>query len=370
MLDKLEPLPSDVVAAYVQSKRIALARELRPTKKVYLDTKYWALLRDARLGRPKSQAVSDLLCVLQKLVEDHLAICPINADVYFEVFKQNDPKTLRANVELMDDLSLGVSLISMPERINAELFHFVELIRLGPERVFALDELMWTKAAYVIGFVTPNCYGLPRAENITIQKSFADFMWELRLIDMLDTMGDDVAAARVSAFKDISSDLNDGKFGSIEEHNTFESLYLCEIRGLLDAHLDELTSLMAYLSGRNTGQDTPDSVNAANAIGRIMAKLIYEAFRLGRTGDSLPSIRVGAGLHAALRWDRKRKYKANDQFDFRHAEAALPYCDYFLTERSLRHLVNDGNLKFPTEFNCQVCSDPEEAVASLSVLAS
>ena len=366
----LETGPSDVVAKYVQSKRIALARELRNTKKIYLDTKYWILLRDARLGRPQSKAVAELLNALEELVTNGRALCPINADAYFEVFNQNDAQTLRASAQLMDVLSLGVSLISMPERINAELFHLVESVRRGPQRVFALDELMWTKAAYVIGFVTPDFYALPRDENIAAQKSFADFMWKLGLTEVLDTMGDDIAASRTFPFEDISGQLNQGKFESDGEHSTFDSLLLCEVRGLLDAHLGELTSMMAYIIKRGTGRSIGDAVDGENRSGARLANLIYHAFRLGRIGDALPSIRVGAGLHAALRWDRNRKYKGNDTFDFRHAEAALPYCDYFFTERSLRHLVNDGNLNFPTVFDCQVCSSVEEALVAVSSIAS
>jgi len=93
--------------------------------------------------------------------------------------------------------------------------------------------------------------------------------------------------------------------------------------------------------------------------------MIWQAFKEKRITSELPTIRIGASLHAALRWDRKRRYKANDLFDFRHAEAVLPYCDFFLTEHSLRALLNDRNLKLGEYFNCKVVSAPTDALAVL-----
>ena len=56
---RLQPasrLPCNDVSAYCASKRIALAHEIGPKKKIYLDTKYWVLLRDVRLGRASRAA--------------------------------------------------------------------------------------------------------------------------------------------------------------------------------------------------------------------------------------------------------------------------------------------------------------------------
>jgi hypothetical protein len=96
------------VTAYVRRKRIALAHEIRDRTKVYLDTKYWALLRDVRLGRSECPDTTRLLDVLQARVSGGSLICPLNADIYFEVMKQDDEQTLMATAQLIDDLSLGV----------------------------------------------------------------------------------------------------------------------------------------------------------------------------------------------------------------------------------------------------------------------
>lgn len=357
----------NLISAYVQSKRVALAQEICRKKKIYLDTKYWALLRDVRLKRSRCKSTSELLSRIEELVKAGKAICPLNADVFFEVFKQNDRHTLQASVELMDDLSCGICLLPLTERIPAEVFHFMEANRKGTDKVFRLDELMWTKAAYIIGFVTPSFSEMSDQDSLRIQKEFADDLWTIRLKDMLRTMSVDKAASKRFAFPDISSELNEGKMSSLDEHKSFKSLFLCEVQGMLDVHKPEFASLMRYLYERDTGKALTQVEAANDDSGQLIANLIYHAFRLNKVErDALPSIRIGAALHSALRWDRNRNYKSNDLFDFRHAEAALSYCDYFFTEKSLCHLVQNRNMKLSETFECQVHHRAEDALTSLS----
>jgi len=108
---------------------------------------------------------------------------------------------------------------------------------------------------------------------------------------------------------------------------------------------------------RDTGNELTDAEKQDRSGGLELANLIYHAFRLNKLAHHFPSLRISAGLHAALRWGRNRKYKASDLFDFRHAVAALPYCELFFTERSLHHLIQDGNLKFSEFADVQLAGD-------------
>jgi hypothetical protein len=47
---------------------------------------------------------------------------------------------------------------------------------------------------------------------------------------------------------------------------------------------------------------------------------------------------------------------------------AIPYFDYFLTERSLSQLLSDGNLRLRKHFNCIVVSDVGGALRTLAPL--
>lgn len=56
---------------------------------------------------------------------------------------------------------------------------------------------------------------------------------------------------------------------------------------------------------------------------------------------------------------RGRQFTGNDLHDFRQATAALAYCDYFATDKKLRHVVvND--LKFDKRYEVSVVSEPSE----------
>ena len=112
--------PEIDVSTYVRGKRIALAHEISDRTKIYLDTKYWALLRDVRLGRSNCPDTKKILGVLESGVADGSLICPLNADIHFEVMKQDDEHTLLATARLIDELSVGVCMLPVMQRIEME----------------------------------------------------------------------------------------------------------------------------------------------------------------------------------------------------------------------------------------------------------
>jgi hypothetical protein len=344
-----------------------LAHEIRPAKKVYLDTKFWLLLRDVRIGRPTDNEVVRLLQVLENLVAKGLAICPISADTFYEIFKQTDPKTLRVSTQLIDDLSRGVAISALDERILLETYHFIQEKSRGPDSVHTLDELVWMKIAYVWGFVTTASEVLEPNLHCAVQKAVVDQMWVATLTDVLDQIGAKPAWWPPES-SSITQQLNEGKFSHLDDCSSFEQLFMMELAGILDISKPIFQDLMVHISRGDTGQPSESAELSNDNLGQGLANLIYHGFRLNRITTELPSLRVIVGLHAAVRWDTKRKYKPNDLHDFHHAVAAIPYCDYFLTENSLRHLVGDRNLKFKTLFPCRTFSDAGGATLALTRL--
>ena len=98
---------------------------------------------------------------------------------------------------------------------------------------------------------------------------------------------------------------------------------------------------------------------------QMLQALIVSGFRKRRLIEQLPTLHVIASCHAAVRWNRGRRFKENDLLDFNHAAAALSYCDAFFTERSLQVLVTKGPLTLDKELSCEVVSDVHEAVELL-----
>jgi hypothetical protein len=353
------------LSAYVRRKQISLAHDIRGRRKVYLDTKYWALLRDARLGRSKCPDTIRLLRALEARVLKGTALCPFNADIYLEVIKQSDEHTLLATATLIDDLSLGVCMVPIAQRQQLELLHFIESCRWPAEAIHDPSDLVWTKSAYAMGFCTPTIHSIPPDTNETIQKLFADYMWTVGVVDMLKSTRGVKAAATNSSANEMSCMLNEGKAAHVADHDSFRSVFLSEMWGALDAYRDIVPALLRYIYNRDTGGIVSEAESENTEVSQGLVELMYDAFRTGKLKKRLPTVRISAGLHAAIRWDRGRKYKPNDSLDVRHAAAALPYCSLFFTERSLCHLLRSGHLNFQKEFECRAAHTPADAVSLL-----
>lgn len=78
-------------------------------------------------------------------------------------------------------------------------------------------------------------------------------------------------------------------------------------------------------------------------LAHLSQKKIFESF-----AQSIPALHIYAACHAAVRWDQKRKLSGNDLFDFQHAQAAMGYCDVFLTEKPLSALLSQNHLRLST----------------------
>ncbi len=69
----------------------------------------------------------------------------------------------------------------------------------------------------------------------------------------------------------------------------------------------------------------------------FLASLIHEAYNRNSFQDALSTLSISLNLRAAMRWD-SRLYYPNAVAGVEHAAIALPYCQTFLTERSLCNL--------------------------------
>ncbi len=127
---------------------------------------------------------------------------------------------------------------------------------------------------------------------------------------------------------------------------------------------------MAYLFERETGiKPSKEDLKESN-FSQYFANLIYHAFRLNKIKTDFPSLHVMAKLHAASRWDKNKQINSNDIYDFHHAIDAIPYYDYFLTDHSLRNLVNQKIMGFDTISHCKTISGIDDAISELSQIAA
>lgn len=366
-LDYHRQHPEISLEHYVRSKVLATADRVLARKTVYLDTRFWVLLCEASLGRTKDSLDHQILDQLHQLVDSGKVICPINANTLAELLKQSDKTTRLATATLIDQLSLGAALQSEQERVGTELMHCVQLSLGGPAELEPLERLVWTSPAYVLGHTFPTWESLPEDEMLVCQKSFIDYLWDFPLAEQLSYLKK-IPAAMNGRWDEIAAKLN----REIKEHDQKVSplaeLHWAEFRGGLDLYLPTLEMICVRLYEKELG--VPPAAHVRQDLKQAasgLIRILVEAMRTGTIGRQLPSLIIRAGLHAGVRRNRGRQFKGNDLHDFGHAAAALAYCDYFATDKSLRHLVvND--LKFDRHYQTAVVAEPGELLRLLEQL--
>ncbi|MCI4679080.1 hypothetical protein K9U33_10525 [Rhodoblastus acidophilus] len=98
---------------------------------------------------------------------------------------------------------------------------------------------------------------------------------------------------------------------------------------------------------------------------KMCRNLLYHAMKQLKHRRTLRTLHIGGSLHSGMRWDKERKFKPNDYYDFHHATAALSYCDYFLTDGPLHVLITRPQLDLERVNDCKVLSDPAEAAEAM-----
>lgn len=361
--DKHKKEPETTVYEYLRRKCIQLGKYVLTRKIVYLDTKFWIIIRDVSIGRRTTKIEKGFYRKVIELEQQGKCIFPINEDIFIEVFKQTDPMTLDETLRLIDLLSKGVSLINLDDRISLEILHF--MLKSTGSDVYDCNDLIWTKVSYNMGFVTPSNDKLDKATDQLIQKAFIDQMWSISLRDMVKIMRKN-GGHKPPKMHSIANSLNEGKFQHTHENSSFQEMFLSELAGMLDVYKSGFPEIMAKIYKQKTGKTaTEGEIKNSEAEG-LVSNMIYNLFKMDKVHDELPTFRVLSGLYAATRWDKAQKFEDNDLHDFRHAAAALPYADYFFTEKGLAHLLTQSSTAYDKLYRCNVQSKIKGAYEVLS----
>ena len=145
---------------------------------------------------------------------------------------------------------------------------------------------------------------------------------------------------------------------------SFAKLFSDELDGILDVmspHIENSLKNAAHFVGTEAAGEPMDERERRGWIKRIR-----EAVRGDKDGQIIPSERISAALHAAIRRDDKYLYEQNDLDDIGHSSVAAAYCDVFLTERKFRHVLLRRDVQNVIPRGCSVISDIDEAISVLS----
>ncbi|WP_447916070.1 hypothetical protein [Delftia acidovorans] len=340
----------------------AFGRSLMTRKAVYLDLRFWIGLRDAARFETPGVMMS-LLCALRGAVAAGQMFCPITDSTFLEMFKQADPQSRAATADLISELSLGATLLTYDMRVGTEIAHYVHAAR-TPEAVDPLRELVWSKPAYVMGFVDPVSMAFDPATSLAMRKAFFDHMWDdVTLIQVCDMLGDKFVDADPLRFRETTGLVNEQIRTHADSLKNMKTAYQHELVGVLDLFAGQLATILAPTLPPEAGPLPKEGTPERAEVDLQCLAFLVGAFGTEAGRKALRTLHINATLHAAVRWNKGQALKANDLFDFQHACAALAYCDAFFTEGPLCTLVSRPDLGLLEQFDCFVSADVAACLA-------
>ena len=349
---------------HVRESQTALANSLKSRKAVYLDTKYWIILRNAAMGDVARVDGGRLLSRLRALASTGFAFCPISESSFAELFKQRDPITRRATAAMIDELSMGVTLVPFYDRIPLELQYLIER-GMNYEQARHPSGLVWLKLPYALGLVHQTETPFDAATELMLQKGFFDYLWTVSMTDIVDQIGE--ARQHDDMFDALAKRLS----GEVDEHadelKSFGQAYEAEaaaadIYATTAAHMS--SDLVERVEGRRMERNGPPW----EGLIAFWANFLPKALQTDRGRELLPTLHIHTSLHASVRWNKGQRFKANHFYDFHHAQAALAYCDVFLTEQPLKAMVTANHVALDKLYGCDVAATIEEALMALEAL--
>ena len=359
--------PEPSADAYVRAQHLALGGHVLQKRRVYLDQKYWIYCRDAARGTPKQAEHKRLYEILQEAVTSGQLLCPASHLVLEETLKQTDSATRASTAQVVQELSGGIAVQPFPVLFQAEILHFLVTTRPWDVDAYPVEQLAWTHVGNVFGHLSPVCSAFDPDTLRAIQKAWFDLMANVTFPTLAESL-----APMPDELLHTPSEFYEWQNAQCEAHRgdyrSFKQAFLIELAGGLDVAKEELREAQLYLYERHTGQkgDRVAQDEVDDGV-RKLSNLIYHAFRLDKIKKQFAGLRIMAGIHAAAR-HKAQKYQRGDRHDHLHARVALPYCDLFLTEKSLGHLVTTKPLEYDALYGCRVVWEPNEAVAAVKDL--
>jgi hypothetical protein len=266
---------------------------------------------------------------------------------------------LAAYAELIDELSCGVTLVPHPTRVATEIAHFLH-INAGRD-VYALESLVWSKLTNVLGVQHPLASAFPPEEQLVIQKAFFDHTWNIPLLKMMETIGD--SRPPESPYSELAQRLNRENAAHAPGMRSFAQVYKDEISGCLELAAPIACDVLDDMAEKAARRPIAVSAEERDAAIKDVYAFLRVAIAKQPVKRALRTLHLGALLHAAMRWNRTQRIDANDLYDFHHAEAALAYCDVFLTDGPMHTLLNQRHLAIARDFPCQIISSLGEAAS-------
>jgi hypothetical protein len=290
-------------------------------------------------------------------------VCPITEAVFFEVDRQGNSERRMQTVRMIDRLCRGIVIKNSRERAVCEFRDFFGATFLHKELPTVPCRRVWVRPYSLLG--TPQVSGWGSTEDLAINKAFLSYAWTRSLEDLLtDTPVPDDDSDNELRANAVRITESSAKHAS--EMRSYEQVFVDEVAGLIDGHRAEIGhAFRPYAAAMLRAAGADSDLSTAEPYGLNLA---YSAAAAPKPRYALPLIRVLGGLHAFIRWQRRRAFTFNDIFDLRHAAAAIPYCDVFLTEKFVKTACTNSLLDFGTAYSTRIICEEDEALDAVSRL--
>jgi hypothetical protein len=356
--------PEIDIDRHVRRRLLKAGTALLGKRKLYLDTNFWVAMRKAALGTVSGDAVR-LLGALRSGVAEGWLVCPLSEAIFIELFNQSDLSTRAATAELMANLSGNFALLDPEARLATEVMHFFRK-SFGAD-VHDMQELVWTKAAFIFGTVHPVPHvEFPPELVLALQKSVFDDLWSQSLVAMVDALAG-CAMGRGADYDALAAELNAANAAHADELRSFVQAYRAEASGIATMFPHVAVAALGAFA-EDSGLTVPSGREGERALASVGARVLTLILTKKRDPGSLRSLHVQASLHATARWNKTQRLDAHDLLDFQHAAAALAYCDGFLTDGPMRTMIQQKHLALDAELGCRVASSLGEALTLVGQL--
>lgn len=318
------------------------------------------LVREVLDGARTDAVDRQFVELLEALVADKAAFCPISDAVFVELMKQGDPARRAKTAAIIDRFSAGVALLPSDDRRALEVETMV--LSAMPPNGPGKTRTPWTHIAYVLGHIHPSDTPFPPEVELAIQKAFFDELGARPIAQLAELTAAHVVQA--AAMDALARDLNEKNAAHRSQMVSFDAVLQDEFHGVSCGATQAAQRVYATLTGTPAAAPSPEGA-------AIWARLLAECLKREDLAKRLPTFHVVASLHALIRWDHRDKaIVANDLFDFDHAAAAVGHCDAMFTENGLTKMLTHRRLRLDQLHGCFVTADTQQAVDYLRSVRS
>lgn len=336
-------------------------RALSSTR-IYVDTNHWIGLRDVHRGISAKASYVRLLEVLQQLTKARRAVVVLSDQLITELCHQADSESREATAEVIDELSDGVTIVGFDRRVVLETLQWAHASLHNSNPLPLLT--VWTTLPNAIQSREYHLVGVPPALSIAFTKTIEDVNETLRLGDLLpspDRLFFPMSDSQMFALS-LTANKEKGQLGSLRFEDFFHEEADRYLSTIVPKMPPEVTSELHKLVDAYDSRDD-DLVSGVK-------RVFWAQNRAGSHPQALPGLRIVAGCAGRISTEPGRRFKRGDQGDIFHGAAALPYCNVFLTDAPMRHLITSSPTDLASRYQCSVIDDPIKAADHLQRLVA